>query len=507
MTDHRTRRLRLLRLTNALAALLVVCALALPTVALAAQGAPDLLQEPAATPAAPANVRATRVSGALTNQYSAHYLGLSPLIPDRNVTLTLAFDPQDPLLRGKVNFLVITEDGLRRFLAGEEPDQLDIAAGAPVAYTGAQNLMEATFLDSGRGNYTVIVYNESTTPITYSLVAQNAALLDTSSQVGADAADILPEPTPTPSPYVSYGPVTVTGRRLSGELDGTIDQHYLAVAPEVVDGLIQLRMQYAPLDQPELAERMNFYVLDADGIKRVLAGATPGEVQLATGFPSPFGQLGELHAAFQAAGSNEYTAVLYNRSGIPGSYALNADGALLVDRYGQTNESVAAAAEQAALAAAVLPTVTPAPSSINVGDAEISAGLPDRLQGQLPTAYSQHYLGLLPNITNGTVTVVLDFDPKDSEALRKNINFWVLDSDDLRRVVAGARPNEYHVAAGSPIASGPDEGKLRADFNASGRNEYTLIIYNNSEVSASYRVQVFGAGLADTIGQTTAVTP
>ena len=503
MNHRRTHRSVWHRPSLWLAGLLVVCSLSVPGAAFA--------QEPAATPvpaaSAPAAVRATRVTGLLPTQYSATYLGLESLISDRNITLTLAIEPQDPLLLGKVNFLVITEDGLRRFLAGEDVANLDIAAGSPVSFTGAQNLLDATFLDSGRGNYTVVVFNETTTPVTYTLVAQNAVLLDTSSQVSADPADILPDPTPTPSPYVPYGPVTVTGRRLSGALDGMIDQHYLAVAPEVVDGLIQLRMQYAPLDSEQLAGAINFFVLDEAGIKRLLAGATPGEVELATGFPSPFGQLGELQASFQASGANEYTAVLFNKSGVPGSYALNAEGALLVDRYGQTNESVAAAAEEAAIAQAALPTPTPEPQTINVGGQEVGLSLPDRLQGALDTPYAQHYLGLFPNVVNGNVTVMLDFDPKDSQALRENINFWVLDADSLRRVVAGGRPEDYDLATGTFVTAGPDEGKLRADFNASGRAEYTLIIYNNSAVPATYSVQVIGAGLADTIGQTLSITP
>src|SRR5690606_10738873 len=80
-------------------------------------------------PADSGPVRATRITGTLPNQFSAHYLGLQPIIRDQPIDLTFSFDPQDPLLRGKVNFIVLTEDGLRRFLAGADPQELDVAAG------------------------------------------------------------------------------------------------------------------------------------------------------------------------------------------------------------------------------------------------------------------------------------------------------------------------------------------------------------------------------------------
>lgn len=451
----------------------------------------------------PSTLRATRVTGALPHQYSAHYLGLRSAVIDQPIDLTLTFDPQDPELRGLVNFLVLTEDGLRRFLAGAAPEDLDIASGAPPQFTGAQNVLEARVLDSGRSAFTVIVFNESTEAITYTLTASNGVLLDASGQIAADANDLVAEPTPTPAP-AAYAPVTVTARRLSGELDGVFERHYLQLVPEIVDGVVNLRLQVAAANPDALLGDVNFWVLDEAGLTELVRGAKPGDVNLATGFPSPFGVLGELIAAFTASGDGEYTAVMYNQSGEPANYAISADGALLVDRYSQTNEAVAAAAEEAALAAT--PTPTPEPLPIDTSEPELPVvARPHTLSGTLDTPYEKHYLGLFPDIRNGTVTVLLDYDPKDVEALRDNINFYILDQDGLRRVIAGGRPEDYDVAMGALVPGGPDEGKLRADFNASGRNEYTLIVFNNSEVPATYTVSVNGAGLEDSAGQTNAI--
>jgi len=465
----------------------------------------DTATTDAITQTTPSTLRATRVTGTLPHQYSAHYLGLRSAIINQPIDLTLTFDPQDPELRGLVNFIVLTEDGLRRFLAGADPADLDIASGVAPQFTGAQNILEGSVLDSGRSAFTVIIFNESTQSITYTLTASNGVLLDASGQIAADANDLVAEPTPTPAP-VAYAPVTVAGRRLSGELDGLFERHYLQLVPEIVDGVVNLRLQVAAAKPDAKPGEVNFWVLDEAGLTALVRGAKPGDVNLATGFPAPFGVLGELVAAFTASGDGEYTAVMYNETGEAANYAVSADGALLVDRYGQTNESVAAAAEEAALAATPTPTPAPEPLPIDTSDPELPiVPRPNTLSGTLDTPYEKHYLGLFPDVRNGTVTVLLDYDPKDVEALRGNINFYVLDQDGLRRVIAGGRPEDYDVAMGAIVPGGPDEGKLRADFAASGRNEYTLIVFNNSDVPATYTVAVHGAGLEDSAGQTNTI--
>ena len=119
-------------LKGLLIALLALALLAgwLPT---ALDAAPAAQEQPAAEP-----LRATRVNGSLSNQYSAHYLGLQPAQRDGTVVLTLSYDPQDASLAGLVNFIVLTEDGLRRFLAGEDPTDLDVAAGSPLQFGSAR---------------------------------------------------------------------------------------------------------------------------------------------------------------------------------------------------------------------------------------------------------------------------------------------------------------------------------------------------------------------------------
>ena len=120
------------------------------------------------------------------------------------------------------------------------------------------NDLQASFEPTNAGGYTVIVYNSANIPINYTLTAQNGVFFDDASQAQARAGDIV---TPTPAPTsVPLGAASVVGRRLSGSLDGAFDRHYIMVA-KIVDGQVELRMEYAPLDRPELAGKMSFWVL------------------------------------------------------------------------------------------------------------------------------------------------------------------------------------------------------------------------------------------------------
>ena len=67
----------------------------------------------------PLSIRSPALSGTLPTQFSAHYLGLTTTERDGIIRLTLTYDPQfDLRVTGFVNFLVLTDDGLRRYLAG-----------------------------------------------------------------------------------------------------------------------------------------------------------------------------------------------------------------------------------------------------------------------------------------------------------------------------------------------------------------------------------------------------
>ena len=141
--------------------------------------------------------RATSVKGEL-NPAEYHYLGLEPSLSDGTIVLTLALEPaDDTALRGAINFLVLTDDGLRRVLAGADPVDLDIAASAPLQFDPIGNKYQATFKSAGRGLYTVVVYNTGGKFGGYTLTALNGVLLDGTGQTETVIA--AAEPLQTPS--------------------------------------------------------------------------------------------------------------------------------------------------------------------------------------------------------------------------------------------------------------------------------------------------------------------
>ena len=480
------------------------------------------------------SVRSPVLQGELPFQYTAHYFGIEVNQRDGLIALTLAYEPQNnPNLQGFVNFMVLDEDGMRRFLAGTNPRDLDIAAGSPLQFDDVGNKTGATFRAVGRGEYTVIVYNNSQLPARYTLVAEGANLLDNANQSrtfdepsATTEEPLSEEVTAPPSPLGSAG-----GTQLSGVLNSTIGRHYLQVLPNIRDGSMLFDFRYDPLDQPILHGNVNFWILDEAGLNAIIRGDKPRDVNLATGFPAPFSPFpNELQASFNASGRNPYTAVIFNRTAIPATYELTVDGGQLVDRYGQTLEAKANSAAGAEtsnrsndLAEGAVTFVT-ARNNIKLdAESELTPvelvgngtttepsgeilqnneanglrifGVP-QLAGSFKQAYQHHYFALTPTVRDGTVTLNLAFDPQNNQTLRENINFLVLSEEGLRSVLAGGPPVDYDIATGSFGLFGSNQNKLFASFRASGRGSYTVIVYNNSSIPARYILSADGGVLA-----------
>ncbi|MFN8489295.1 MAG: hypothetical protein U0350_17060 [Caldilineaceae bacterium] len=474
----------------------------------------------------PNSVSSNVLTGQLPQQYSAHYLALETSERDANITLTLSYDPQDnPNLRGFVNFLVLTEDGLRQYLAGGDLKTLNIASGSPVQFDPIGNKMQAAFRDSGRGKYTVVVFNNAASPIQYTLSAQGGLLTDASGQTSPPIATPAPttEPVavqnaiPTPAP-ANLPTNAIRARKVTGPLVSKPDRRYLQMETGLRDGLVALRLAYDPQDQRALTGNVNFWVLDEDGLRRMINGEKAVDLNLATGFPVPFSpRLNEVQASFTASGHGPYTVVVYNNAPVSATYALAIDGGLLIDQYGQTNEAKAAAVEMAALAGKKAPTTSAiapqAPTNSITTTNAVAASTPttstvfgvDKLAGALTQAYQNRYIGLTPELLDGTIGLTLAFDPKDNQVVRENVNFWVLTEDGLRRVINGARPEDLAIAMGMPVQYDGDQDKLSAVFNASGHGKYTVIVFNNSNVPVHYLLSAKGGLLADETGVVTSL--
>jgi len=453
--------------------------------------------------------------GELPYQYNAHYFGLSANVSDGVVTLTLVYDPQDnPNLKGFVNFYVLDQDGLRRFMAGADPEPLAIAGGAALQFDPIGNKMGAAFRASGHGPYTVIVYNNSLLPVTYTLTVKGGILVDNANQTLASAAQpsgLEPITTPTTVAVEPLNPLgSASGQRLTGSLSNTIGRHYLAAVPSIRDGTILFNFHYDPLDQPALHGNVNFWVLDQAGLNAIIRGDKPRDVNLATGFPAPFSPFpNDLQANFNASGKEPYIVVIYNQTSIPASYDLLIDGGMLYDRYGQTAEAKAAAPATNAGDSQISNSVTTQPlipitaassttslASVGVDTTTATPFGVSQLAGNFQSSYQYHYAALWPTTRNGTVVLSLTFDPSDSKTVRENLNFWVLTEEGLQQVINGAPPAAYNIATGAYQEFGPYKGKLYAAFTASGYGKYTIIVFTNTDTPARYLLNANGGLMA-----------
>ncbi len=137
------------------------------------------------------SLRATKVHGELAKGYSKHYLALAPTQRDATITLTLNIEPEDKRrIANKVNFLLLTEDALRRVEAGEKPEDMSFGTGQPSVVdhdTAPKQIFNKTtsFKASNQGVYTIIVYSRAPIPTSYTLSAENAEIVDESAQVTA----------------------------------------------------------------------------------------------------------------------------------------------------------------------------------------------------------------------------------------------------------------------------------------------------------------------------------
>lgn len=290
---------------------------------------------------------------------------------------------------------------------------------------------------------------------------------------------------------------------------------------------------------------LGFYVLTDQQRSEVLSGTNPAQSNLATGSRlSPESPENEVGAEFQAT-SDAFTLIVYNDSTSDANFTISATNAFITDGSGQVEDAMAMAdeeeemagdeeteaGEEAAEEEAPTPTAAPeeeeepaadeaepvaTPEAAAEADEEEAEPTPvavttpgviqaQELEGELPEQGDQHFLGLEPSVRDGRMDLVMAFDPRDNSQLATRIGFWVLGQDAFNRYL---NPNEdvvlsqVAVAAGSPGQPGLESNEFSATVNASGFGPYTVVVYNNSNVPATYSLRVDGGALIDDSGQT-----
>jgi hypothetical protein len=331
-----------------------------------------------------AEVRATELRGLLPHQHDNHYFGLEALEPGGGLAVTMVVEPASVLEDNAVNFVVLTSAGMKQVLKGVDPLAVKTAMGSPLLFDQIGNRLTALVPGNRSGDYTVIVYNNSKLPATYTLQVQGGVLIDDAGQsfssikVSAPSAENFVErltrdaarAQEVAAEYAHEGvvkrysiglakeiqlsstlskllPEAVRARRVSGMLMSAQDRHYLNLATDTGGGDVTLTLRYQGMGAAP--SRLNFWVMTQDGVRQLVQGGLAQELNLATGLVVS-GEKGLYQARLRMAENMLYTVVVFNESGIEADYTLSVQGGILVDRYGQTREAHAAEQELLALA-------------------------------------------------------------------------------------------------------------------------------------------------------------
>jgi uncharacterized surface protein with fasciclin (FAS1) repeats len=338
-------------------------------------------------------LQADAVAGVLTGgQFAKTWLKITPN-GNGNVVVLTEWDRNFPEANA-VGFFILDQNGLARVLSGSQKlAEANLSAGSRPSPSSPDNQLGAVLQATG-GEYTIVLFNDSSTDASFTLKVTNATLTDDSNQVrdlnaaptaaegegdatpeaGATAAE-TPVPaanteatatvtttataapavtavatattattttavaTPTVQSNVSVTGNVVRAEELRGELATQNAQHYFDLVPSERDGQVTLTLSFDPQDSSELARRLNFWVLDPAGFTRYTdadSNVVLSEIALAAGSSAPGLLPNQRQAKFTASGMGPYVVIVYNNSTVPGTYTIHATGATLIDDSNQS---------------------------------------------------------------------------------------------------------------------------------------------------------------------------
>lgn len=335
--------------------------------------------------AAPVNqaTRAKEVRGTLPGgQFAQIWLGLEPEFSGAQISVIAEWDRENPANSG-LNFFILDDQAVRR-VGDASLSSLAVAAGSANFVVNAPgNQVGASLNAIGLAKYTLVVTNDSSQDANFTLRVTNGFITDESNQVVNPSAPVTttttttttapvaaptvaptaaapvtttagttattPAAAPTAAPTVAapaaptVGRISVvTGTALSGDLPNQDDQHFLGLQPDGSDVQMTLRLTFDPQDNSELARRLNFWVLTAEGLQQIVNGsAEASDIAIAAGNRVFRGQNNERVASFRSSGTGAFTVIVYNNATVPGSYNLTVEGGTLIDDAAQTKEGKA----------------------------------------------------------------------------------------------------------------------------------------------------------------------
>lgn len=322
-------------------------------------------------------VTATRVRGELNEQFAKHYLEIRANNPREKMNIVMEFNPNDNQnVRQFSGFIVLDENQVNQLnnTAPRSPSLRTTARDANETVSGV--VRKVANFDGG--TYTLVVFNDSTVPMDYTLSGENIIFIDESGEqvtdpsapivadeetdedADEDAAEAAPAATTTTpvatatvtaTATATATPATVavtstvvvptkfTASDLEGELTEQFGKHYFDLEVQDIKTPVEVEMTYDPQDAQELENKLNFYVLD-DGQFRALVNGSATNLSLNNtlvgellppSVRSVKTKYGRISQPF-----NHYVVIVSNDSKLPATYQLSVKNALLVDESAQS---------------------------------------------------------------------------------------------------------------------------------------------------------------------------
>jgi len=134
-------------------------------------------------PAIPVITRSESLQGDLDEQFSKHYFDLSVNDISKSVEILVSYDPQDQqALDNGFNVYAYSSDQFQALIRGGlTPNRADNTAAGTLTRKDGLKVLQAT-INSPFKTYTLIVGNDSTVPVSYTLTIVNGIMVDASGQ-------------------------------------------------------------------------------------------------------------------------------------------------------------------------------------------------------------------------------------------------------------------------------------------------------------------------------------
>jgi uncharacterized surface protein with fasciclin (FAS1) repeats len=337
------------------------------------------------------------VSGQLNEQFAKHYLGLQVIDPMQPVEINMAYDPQDSLpLDQNAGLYVFDAGNFKRYTNGVPASETASQSSDLKTVDGIKRKTIDYGASVASSIVTLVVYNDSTASLSYTLTGTNVRFVDDSgTQVVAGST---PAPAATPTPASTSAPAAaapapaatatqaapaptamaagVKSTRVRGTLSEQFAKHYLGL--EVIDtGMpVTIKMAYDPQDSPTLDADSGFYVFTESGFNQYTSAVPPSQSAHQTSHQETTDGVKQKAAEITSENASKIvTLVTYNDTTTTISYTLTGTNVKFIDESGTQVEgdrmaAPAPAAQPTAAAATpgagTLAAATPVPAGTDI---------------------------------------------------------------------------------------------------------------------------------------------